>query len=246
MSDVAGEGPRATPSLLRCLRRAFDLAAAEKHAAVTEAHVVAALLEDADVEAAVRTCGADPVELRDVALGSVGDVRRRPWYRRHPKVHGHVTDALRAAATHAMAAGLVDLGPRFLMVQILSPKTPSLLVERLEAMGLELLALKHVVSHGSPPPARIDRPAARRCDVVVHNDPFTTMEFVVEVLRSHFEMSEETASRLMREIHERGTSTVSTLEPSAAAEKAEAVVKEARCLGFPLLLTLEPTRSRDV
>jgi len=213
---------------------------------VSEAHVVAALLEDPEVEAAVRTCGADPVELRDVALGSVGDVRRRPWYRRHPKVHGHVTVALQAAAIHVMAAGLVDLSPRFLLVQILSPKTPTLLVERLEVMGLEVLALKHVVSHGNTPPASIDRPVARRCDVVVHNDPFTTMEFVVEVLRTHFEMPEEAAAKLMREIHERGRSTVSTLEPSAAAAKAEAVVTEARNRGFPLLLTLEPSRSRDL
>ena len=63
----------------------------------------------------------------------------------------------------------------------------------------------------------------RRYKVIIHNDDFTTMEFVVEVLKTVFYLSNEKAEELMLQVHH--------------ANKA---INMAREKGFPLRLTVEP------
>ena len=41
----------------------------------------------------------------------------------------------------------------------------------------------------------------RRYKVIIHNDDFTTMEFVVEVLKTVFFLSNEKAEELMLQVH---------------------------------------------
>ena len=41
----------------------------------------------------------------------------------------------------------------------------------------------------------------RRYKVIIHNDDFTTMEFVVEVLKTVFYLSNEKAEELMLQVH---------------------------------------------
>lgn len=79
----------------------------------------------------------------------------------------------------------------------------------------------------------------RRFRVLLHNDDFTTMEFVVHVLRSVFFKSEAEAETLMMAVHRQGKAVVGVYSRDIAhskAQKARAMAKEA---GFPLKVTTE-------
>jgi ATP-dependent Clp protease adaptor protein ClpS len=76
--------------------------------------------------------------------------------------------------------------------------------------------------------------------VLIHNDPFTPMDFVVSVLLKVFNLQYEKAVQIMMEAHktEIALVTVETLE------RAEFHVEQCKSLsgarGFPLSLTYEP------
>ena len=80
----------------------------------------------------------------------------------------------------------------------------------------------------------------RRFTVVIHNDDFTTMEFVVFVLMTVFRKTEEEATQLMLEVHHIGRAPVATYSYDIATSMANRATELARAEGFPLRLTVEP------
>jgi ATP-dependent Clp protease adaptor protein ClpS len=76
--------------------------------------------------------------------------------------------------------------------------------------------------------------------VVLHNDDYTTMEFVVEVLVNVFYHTAESAVRIMLEVHHRGAGTAGTYPHEVAESKAGQVHRLARAHQFPLRCTVEP------
>jgi ATP-dependent Clp protease adaptor protein ClpS len=75
--------------------------------------------------------------------------------------------------------------------------------------------------------------------VLLHNDDFTTMEFVVWVLESVFNMSEEQAVQVMLNVHLRGTGVAGIYTYEIAETKVEKTTALALEHEFPLLVTLE-------
>lgn len=80
----------------------------------------------------------------------------------------------------------------------------------------------------------------RRFRVLLHNDDFTTMEFVIEVLVRHFHKAATEATQVMLEVHHKGVGVAGLYTRDVAETKVEQVTTEARAKGFPLLLTVEP------
>ena len=76
--------------------------------------------------------------------------------------------------------------------------------------------------------------------VLIHNDDYTTKEFVVGILMAFFEKSVEEASRLMWHIHKNGIGVCGVYTFEVAETKAHQVTLVARENGFPLKLTMEP------
>jgi ATP-dependent Clp protease adaptor protein ClpS len=76
--------------------------------------------------------------------------------------------------------------------------------------------------------------------VVMHNDDYTTMEFVVEALVKVFHKSPTEANRVMLHIHFKGSGTCGTYPYEIAETKVGKVHDLARREGFPLRCTLEP------
>lgn len=76
--------------------------------------------------------------------------------------------------------------------------------------------------------------------VLLHNDDFTTMEFVVWVLGNVFNMPEEQAIQVMLSVHLRGSGVAGIYTYEVAETKVEKTTALAREHEYPLLVTMEP------
>jgi ATP-dependent Clp protease adaptor protein ClpS len=75
--------------------------------------------------------------------------------------------------------------------------------------------------------------------VVLHNDDFTTMEFVVFVLMDVFGHTEASAVRIMLNVHTQGAGVAGVYTYEVAETKAEKATQLARAHEYPLLCTVE-------
>jgi ATP-dependent Clp protease adaptor protein ClpS len=80
----------------------------------------------------------------------------------------------------------------------------------------------------------------KRFRVIFHNDDYTTMEYVIEVLRRFFHKSETEALHIMLTVHKKGKAVAGTFSRDLAETKVAEVMRDARERGHPLLLTTEP------
>jgi len=85
----------------------------------------------------------------------------------------------------------------------------------------------------------------KRWKVLLHNDDFTSMDFVVHILMQHFHKSPPEATYVMLQVHHKGVGIAGIYPKDAAETKVAEVMAEARENGMPLLLTLEPAEERD-
>jgi ATP-dependent Clp protease adaptor protein ClpS len=75
--------------------------------------------------------------------------------------------------------------------------------------------------------------------VLLHNDDYTTMDFVVLVLESIFHKSETDAYRIMMAVHQQGIGVAGVYTYEIAEAKVGKVIDMAREREFPLLCTME-------
>ncbi len=80
----------------------------------------------------------------------------------------------------------------------------------------------------------------RKYFVVFHNDDFTTMDFVVQILKEVFFKSEIDAFTIMMDVHNSGKGVVGTYSYDMAHTKKEKATAMAREEGFPLKITIQP------
>ena len=76
--------------------------------------------------------------------------------------------------------------------------------------------------------------------VIMHNDDFTTLEFVVKVLKVVFHKDETTANQLMLNVHKAGKATIGLYTLDMASSKCNRAMRMAREEGFPFKVTYEP------
>jgi ATP-dependent Clp protease adaptor protein ClpS len=77
--------------------------------------------------------------------------------------------------------------------------------------------------------------------VVLHNDDYTTMDFVIEVLVSVFHKPAREATGIMLDVHKKGKGVCGTYTYDIATTKVSRVHQLARCREFPLKCSLEET-----
>jgi len=75
--------------------------------------------------------------------------------------------------------------------------------------------------------------------VFIHNDDYTTMEFVVEVLMEVFYKSMEEAATIMLKVHNEGAGLCGVYTYEVAETKVDTVQTLAQGRGFPLKCTME-------
>ncbi|MCP4422340.1 MAG: ATP-dependent Clp protease adaptor ClpS [Chloroflexi bacterium] len=76
--------------------------------------------------------------------------------------------------------------------------------------------------------------------VIAHDDPFTTMEFVVRIMVQIFKKPLIFAEAIMWQVHNEGLSVVDTLPKSEAEKRVRRATLVARLEGFPFSFTIEP------
>ena len=76
--------------------------------------------------------------------------------------------------------------------------------------------------------------------VLLLNDDYTTMDFVVEILESVFNKAPAEAYRIMMAVHTQGQGLCGVYPFEVAETKVATVVELARGNGFPLRATMEP------
>jgi ATP-dependent Clp protease adaptor protein ClpS len=79
----------------------------------------------------------------------------------------------------------------------------------------------------------------RLFQVVMLNDDYTPMEFVVLMLQEYFQRDIETATLIMLKIHHEGRGVCGVYTKDVAATKVELVLAAARRAGHPLQCTME-------
>jgi len=94
-----------------------------------------------------------------------------------------------------------------------------------------------------------DKPASKKIEkikepeefkVILLNDHYTTMEFVVEILMIIFHKDIIDANRIMLDVHRKGRGVVGVYTWDIAATKTEQVHNAARANEFPLRCIVEP------
>lgn len=75
--------------------------------------------------------------------------------------------------------------------------------------------------------------------VLLHNDDYTTKEFVIEVLVRFFEKSESEATYVMLSVHHKGMGVAGLYPKDIAESKVDKTMTYAREHGMPLKVTAE-------
>ena len=76
--------------------------------------------------------------------------------------------------------------------------------------------------------------------VLLLNDDYTTMDFVVEILEDVFNKQPAEAYRIMMAVHTQGRGLCGVYPHEVAETKVATVIERARDNGFPLLAAMEP------
>lgn len=84
---------------------------------------------------------------------------------------------------------------------------------------------------------RLEKPKLFK--VLLHNDDFTTMDFVVFILKHVFRRSDAEAFSIMLKVHNDGVGVAGTYTYEIATMKAQKTINLARAREFPLLCTVE-------
>ena len=86
--------------------------------------------------------------------------------------------------------------------------------------------------------AKVKKP--KRYKVLLHNDDYTTMEFVVFVLQSCFSKTLDEAQKVMLKVHNDGVGICGVYTYEIAETKTAKVIQMAKESGHPLKCTFEP------
>lgn len=107
------------------------------------------------------------------------------------------------------------------------------------------LVLDMVTQTGNSPTTVLERQTARTApppmyQVVLLNDDYTPMEFVVMILQRIFGKSPEVATRIMLKVHHEGRGVCGVYTRDIAATKVEMVQQTAHAHQHPLQCLMEP------
>ena len=99
---------------------------------------------------------------------------------------------------------------------------------------------RHDDQHSTQTLERTETVRPRLFRVLLLNDDYTPMDFVVMVLRRYFRQDEAHERAIMLSVHQRGQGVAGVYTREVAESKAAQVVAHARQEEYPLELSIEP------
>jgi ATP-dependent Clp protease ATP-binding subunit ClpA len=252
--------PAFSRGLEQSLHRALALANERHHEYATLEHLLLALIDDVDALAAMKACAVDPGVLKEKLVSHIDN-----------ELKTLVTDdgsdskptvgfqrAIQRAVIHVQSSGREKVTGAHVLVAVLA-EHESQAAALMQEQGMTRYDVTRYLSHGiakgdgvssgregrdDPGPHIVsDQPPGLLAKVLLLNDDYTPMEFVVHVLERVFDKDHETATRLMLEIHHKGTGTCGIYPHDAADAKVREVRDLAREHQYPLQSVLERSSS---
>src|ERR1700759_1888417 len=251
-------------NLSQSLSRAIAQAERQYYSCATPEHVLLALLDDPDAIAVIQACNVDVEKLRGDVLASMphwpyaqdleelddepdsdesDDALDSEEFDDAPdEAEGipieHFRVVLARAVDHAKSSGCEESNSADVLVALLERPVGNILNEH----GLTRYDATAFVSHGIGKDARA---SSRRDDVVndaasptfkvrLLNDRYTSMDFVVQVLKEVIGLADEDAERIMLEIHHEGAVACGAFTREEAEAKVAQIMDLARQHQHPL------------
>ncbi len=229
--------PTLHPDLAALIAAAAADANRRRHRHITLEHLLLVMVRAEESAVVLRACGADPTELERELEEYLELIEAQ---RTSPAIFDRgAEETLRRAMMRALAAGRPELRVWQALVEIPVAKE-SYAAMLIHAAGIERLDLLRYVSHGAMRPEAAMPPSAARLHLRLHNDNYTTMEFVVEVLGKILDLPADQAQETMLAIHQSDSALVSTLPRDEALERVAQIRELAEAAGYPLRCSLEP------
>jgi ATP-dependent Clp protease adaptor protein ClpS len=227
--------------LEKTLRRATSIARAQNRASAEPEDLLLALTEDDETAAAFIAAGTDLGLLRrDIATlfedeldEPSPDLAEAAFHT--PAIHAlfeDPIDVVRASGRDVVTSG-----------DILGVLISNTVGFALEEQGVTRHDLLSYISHGVAETDAIAAPVAPAGEasaVFILNDHFTPMEFVVQVLRDMFGLTEDDAERITRETHHSGRGACGVFPRAVAIDLVRRVEGAAREQQHPLHCLLLP------
>jgi ATP-dependent Clp protease adaptor protein ClpS len=225
----------------KTLRRATSIARAQNRASAEPEDLLLALTEDDETAAAFIAAGTDLGLLRrDIATlfedeldEPSPDLAEAAFHT--PAIHAlfeDTIDVVRASGRDVVTSG-----------DILGVLISNTVGFALEEQGVTRHDLLSYISHGVAETDAIAAPVAPAGEasaVFILNDHFTPMEFVVQVLRDMFGLTEDDAERITRETHHSGRGACGVFPRAVAIDLVRRVEGAAREQQHPLHCLLLP------
>jgi ATP-dependent Clp protease ATP-binding subunit ClpA len=233
-----------SPGLEQSLHRALAIAKERRHERAMLDHLLLALTDDQDAAAVMRGCNVDIEKLCRALDLSLAHLKEESSANRdvEPTAASEVQLVIQQAVTHALSIGREVVTGAHVLVEILDRWPGSFLQER----GMTRYDAVNFICHGiaknamaSPsrdgegvaPPgsdAADDASEAVTFKILLLNDDYTPMEFVVHVLERFFDMDRETAAGIMLHVHNHGSAECGAFPHGVAAAKVREVADFAR------------------
>jgi ATP-dependent Clp protease adapter protein ClpS len=237
--------------LHQSVRRALEIASEQQSDRAAPEHLLVALTEDADAVPVMRACNVDIERLRRSIFASlpVGNHNAR-LERVHPDASFRTIIA--RAVRHIRSVERHEITGAHVLVQMFADPVARFLREQ----GVAGYDVAFYVCHGAASRPAAAKPVTAagaisraqrgtgegRYQVVLRNDLYTPMWFVVRVLEEVFPVTREGAIAIMLSTHEHGTGLCGTWSQIEAQSLAERVVERAREFQYPLRCVTVPCR----
>jgi ATP-dependent Clp protease adapter protein ClpS len=220
------------------LHEAFVDAHHERYRQITVEHLLLALLTNPGAVQILRACGANLTKLRNSLVQQIAGTT--PVAKAGEEVDTQPTMGFQRIIQRAILRVQQSAAKEVTGVDALVA-----LVEEKDSHAVRLLAEQGITRfevvfcrvHGVAPDApsyEAPDPEVDDLQVILYNDAYTPMQFVVDLLQKFFLMTEADAKETMLEVHRDGVAVCGLYAREQALELRKAVLDHARQHGHPL------------
>jgi ATP-dependent Clp protease ATP-binding subunit ClpA len=223
------------PELQQSLDKAFADAREKRHEFVTVEHLLLALLNNTTAANVLGGCGADMDVLRGALAEHIANQTPIVPAGREPNIQPTLgfQRVLQRAILHVQSSNKKEVTGANVLVALFGEKD-SHAVYLLEQQHVDRVNVVTYLAHGALPESVTTGQTATDVQVVIYNDEYTPMQFVVDVLQEFFAMSPEDANEAMLEIHREGQAVCGLYARDDGAALVDEVTAYARRNGHPL------------